>query len=118
MRLTMTQTPTAAQEQKAYEPLNPNHPRLAIKHGSQFLLTDTEGMLPGAVAQGFGFYQDDTRWLRRWEMTLNGEPLFMLNSDVEAGFAASFAYSNKAGELPGQSLMITRDLVINEGLTE
>jgi glycogen debranching enzyme len=106
------------EEKKPYEPLNPNHPRLAIKHGGAFLLTDMEGMMPGDVAQGFGFYEEDTRWLRRWEFTLGGKPLFMLNSDVAPGYAARFVYTNAKGDLPSQSLMIARDLVINDGLTE
>ncbi len=108
----------ATPEQKPYEPLNPNHPRMAIKHGKAFLLTDLEGTMPDAFAQGFGFYHDDTRWLRRWQLTLNGKAPLLLNRDASAGYAAQFIYSNEAGTLLAQSLMISRELVINDGLTE
>ena len=110
--------PESASEPKPYEPLNPNHPRLAIKHGQAFLLTDLEGMMPEAVRQGFGFYHHDTRWLKRWQITLDGKAPLLLNGDAGAAYAATFIYSNDSGLLPPQSLMITRDLVITNGLTE
>lgn len=114
----MSNTTQNVAGQGPYEPLNPNHPRLALKHGAGFLLMNTDGMMPGASAQGFGFYHDDTRWLRRWELTVAGKPLFMLNADVASGYAGSFVYSNEADPLPAQNLMVTRDIVINDGFTE
>ena len=113
----MSQDQNRSSEQP-YEPLNPNHPRLAIKADSAFLLMDTEGMLPAAIAQGFGLYREDTRWLRRWDWQLNGKPFFLLNSNVLDGYAAKFVYSNTADELPAQSLLIERELVITDKLTE
>ncbi|MGH9553309.1 MAG: glycogen debranching N-terminal domain-containing protein, partial [Terriglobales bacterium] len=106
-------------EQKPYKAINPDYPRLAIKHDTEFLLTDTEGLMPGKVEQGLGFFGNDTRWLSQWQLALNGKPLFLLNGTTRDGYAANFVYSN--AELPGlpkQSVMVERDVVINDGMTE
>lgn len=102
-----------------YKAVNPNHPRLAIKHRKLFLLVDTEGMVPGMNEQGFGLFADDTRWLSKWDMSLGGMPLLPLNRDVDEGFAAHFVYANRA--FPGaveQSIKVDRELVLNDALIE
>lgn len=102
-----------------YEAVNPNHPRLAIKHRKYFLLMDTEGMVPGNNKEGFGFFADDTRWLSKWDISLGGMPLLPLNRDVDEGFAARFIYGNRRFDaVPEQTIKVERELVLNDGLIE
>lgn len=103
----------------AYKAVNPNHPRLAIKHDKLFLLMDTEGLLPGGDEQGFGLYADDTRWLKTWNILINGKPLFLLHIDVGQGFAARATYNNHGLDgIPDQSLLIERSIVLTDVLSE
>lgn len=102
-----------------YTAVNPNHPRLAIKHRKLFMLIDTEGMVPGKNEQGFGLFADDTRWLSKWDMSLGGLSLLPLNRNVDEGFAAHFVYANRA--FPGaveQSIKVDRELVLNDAFIE
>jgi glycogen debranching enzyme len=116
-----------------YEAVNPNHPRLAIKHRKYFLLMDTEGMVPGNNKEGFGFFADDTRWLSKWDISLGNMPLLPLNRDVDEGFAARFIYGNRRFDcvgndgtaqtadkrtVPEQTIKVERELVLNDGLIE
>lgn len=120
---TVHEAPVAEQaaDPPAYKAVNPDHPRLAIKHDALFLLTDTEGFMPGQTAEGFGLFRDDTRWLTRWELTLNDSPLLLLNSSTADGYGANFVYANNEPldpELPKMSIMVNRDVVLNDGMTE
>lgn len=111
---TLIEKEPRAEPEGAYKAVNPNHPRLAIKHGKSFLLMDTSGFLPGGEEQGYGLYCDDTRFLSKWDVRLNGHRLFLLSGTTDDGFAASFTYTNHG--IPGiqdQSLRITRSPVIN-----
>lgn len=102
-----------------YKAVNPNHPRLAIKHRKYFMLMDTEGMVPGNNEEGFGFFADDTRWLSKWDISLGGVPLLPLNRDVDEGFAARFVYANRRFDgAVEQSIKVERELVLNDGLIE
>jgi len=102
-----------------YKAANPNHPRLAIKHRKYFLLMDTEGMVPGNNQEGFGLFADDTRWLSKWDISLGGVPLLILNRDVDEGFAGHFVYANRRfGGVAEQTIKVERELVINDGLIE
>ena len=111
----MTDFSTAAadEDKGVYKPFNPLAPRLALKHGADFLVTDTQGMIPGERGQGFGLYRDDTRWLSRWNITIADETLKLVTANTDDGFYGGFIYVNPSG-----TLHIQRDLVINDGLTE
>ncbi len=102
-----------------YQAVNPNHPRLAIKHRKLFMLMDTEGMVPGKNEQGFGLFADDTRWLSKWDISLGGLSLLPLNRDVDEGFAAHFVYANRAfAGAVEQSIKVDREVVLNDALIE
>ncbi|HEY9777465.1 MAG TPA: glycogen debranching N-terminal domain-containing protein [Planktothrix sp.] len=104
---------TVVEDREPYKAFNPLAPRLALKHGAAFLVTDTQGMIPGGRAQGFGLYREDTRWISRWNLTVLDETLKLVSADTNDGFAGRFTYGNAAS-----TLTIERDLVINQGLTE
>jgi glycogen debranching enzyme len=102
------------------EAANPNHSRLALKQGKHFMVLALSGMMPDATACGYGLYCDDTRYLSRWELTLNQRDLVLLSSSCEEGFTGSFVYGNPAlPGLPEQSLMVRRQLVVvGDGMHE
>ncbi len=67
----------------------------------------------------FGLFRDDTRYLSGWQVYINGTHPRLLASEIDKGFTAKFVYGNsKVGDLPEQSLMLSRDLVIADGLYE
>src|SRR5947208_417213 len=74
----------------------PNHPRQVIKHGKHFLVMDETGLLPADSNIGCGLYCDDTRYLKTWDILLNGNPLTLLYANTSDGYAGKFVYSNKA----------------------
>ena len=117
--LTANRAPGVDEVPQPYKAVNPNHPRLAIKHRKYFLLMDTEGMVPGNNQEGFGLFADDTRWLSKWDISLGGVPLLNLNRDVDEGFAAHFVYANRRfGDVAEQTIKVERELVINDGFIE
>lgn len=98
-----------------FDAANPHHSRLALKQGKHFMVLALSGMMPGAIACGYGLYRDDTRYLSRWEVTLSQRELVLLSSSCEEGFTGSFVYGNPAlPGLPEQSVMVRRELVVVE----
>jgi glycogen debranching enzyme len=87
-------------------------PRLVLKHGGLFLVVDTEGLM-GSPDLPFGLYKDDTRYLAGLNLKINGEPPTLLESNTSEGFGGHFIYSDAA-----KTVMVTRDLVIDDGLIE
>jgi glycogen debranching enzyme len=52
-----------------------------IKEGDLFLLSDLEGNVPGVNTNGFGLYYQDTRFLSRYELSIQGlRPTILLSS--------------------------------------
>lgn len=117
--LAETGMPVGDETPQPYKAVNPNHPRLALKHRKYFLLVDTQGMVPGKNEEGFGLFADDTRWLSKWDITLGGAPLLPLNRDVDEGFAGRFVYANRRfNGVAEQSIKVERELVLNDALIE
>jgi len=89
--------------------------RLVIKHQNQFLLLDLQGGMAAQNGAGLGLYVNDTRFLSRWEMTINGGPLHFLSADADEGFACRLNYSNSAmSDIPAGSLSVNREIVVDE----
>lgn len=112
-----------APDEQVYKAENPNHPRLVLKHGSVFMIADDQGFFPVGQRLGYGLYRDDTRWLNRWDVTLNGKRMFFLNGCVDEGYAGVFEFSNPRmtafrATVPEQSLIVRRDVVITDGMTD
>lgn len=96
-----------------YTAENPNHSRLALKNGGHFLILDEVGMMPGIRAAGYGLYHDDTRYLSRFQIKVNGVAPQLLNANLERGYAGSFTYSNPAFDgVPSQTMLLQRELTI------
>ena len=95
------------------------HPRMVLKNGSHFMVMDEQAQIPACNSLGYGYYRFDTRHLSQWEMTLNGQPLSLLSSDVKHGYSGRFLYTNpQLDGIPQQKITIERELVVSELLWE
>lgn len=96
---------------------------LVIKEGNIFLFTDGEGEVRPAAQAGYGLYCDDTRYLSRYQLLLNGQEPVALLSTAENGYSEQ-VFTNrqikgKRGRMtPKQTLEVRRLRVISRGLVE
>ncbi len=66
-----------------------------------------------------GLFADDTRFLSRWILTINGERPLQLSSDKVEYYSAAFFLRNPvAGGLEQDMLSIGRDRFIGDGMQE
>ncbi|MBU6454872.1 MAG: amylo-alpha-1,6-glucosidase [Cyanobacteria bacterium REEB67] len=112
----LTRSAAASAESAA---LGLDSPRLVLKGGDHFMVLDPEGMVPAAPGSPYGLYQDDTRFISEWEFLLDGHHLHPLTAFTRDGFTGTFLYGNPpTAALPAQSMLIKRELVLNNGLSE
>jgi len=89
---------------------------LTILEGSTFCVSDERGDILGPV---MGLFADDTRFLSRWILTINGERPLQLSSDKVEYYSAAFFLRNPvAGGLEQDVLSIGRDRFIGDGMQE
>src|SRR5258707_4882444 len=61
---------------------SPSRPRRTLKHGDTFAVFDDHGDIGASAGGADGVYFDDTRFLSRLELTLNGMQLLLLGSNI------------------------------------
>ena len=89
---------------------------VTILEGSTFCLSDEIGDLDGQTA---GFFAEDTRFLSRFMLTINGERPLLLSSGRVEYFSAAFYMRNPlAGGLGQDVLSIERRRFIGEGMQD
>ncbi|HEY7002730.1 MAG TPA: glycogen debranching N-terminal domain-containing protein [Gaiellaceae bacterium] len=89
---------------------------LTILEGSTFCLSDDLGDIVDPV---MGLFADDTRFLSRWVLTINGERPLRLSADKVEYFSAAFYLRNPmAGGLQQDVLSIGRDRFVGDGMQE
>ena len=89
---------------------------LTILEGSTFCVSDDRGDIADPV---MGLFADDTRFLSRWLLTINGERPLRLSSDKVEYFSAAFYLRNPiAGGLEQDVLSIGRDRFVGDGMEE
>jgi len=89
---------------------------LTILEGSTFCLSDERGDIADPV---MGLFAEDTRFLSRWILTINGQRPLRLSSDKVEYFSAAFYLRNPiAGGLDQDVLSIGRDRFIGDGMQE
>jgi glycogen debranching enzyme len=99
-------------------------PVLTLKDDDLFLLTDTFGNVGGASddgrSSGMGLFCNDTRFLNRLELQIDGHPPILLSSTAEKGFVLSVLCANpRLGDhIQAETIGIKRELVLNGGLFE
>jgi glycogen debranching enzyme len=87
-----------------------------ILEGSTFCVSDERGDIVDPV---MGLFADDTRFLSRWVLTINGERPLRLSSDKVEYFSAAFYLRNPmAGGLEQDVLSIGRDRFVGDGMQE
>jgi glycogen debranching enzyme len=90
---------------------------IAILEGRSFMYSDPVGDVPGGSIGGL--VHADTRFLSRWQLTINGAPFLALRSGVVDHYSAAFFLTND--QLPGlmpNSIGIRRIRFVGQGLHE
>jgi glycogen debranching enzyme len=89
---------------------------LTILEGSTFCICDERGDIDGET---HGLFAEDTRFLSRLCLTLNGaKPLLLSSGKVEYFSAAFFLRNAPAGGLPQDSLSIVRHRFVGDGMQD
>jgi glycogen debranching enzyme len=88
---------------------------LTILEGSTFCICDEIGDLDLGLG---GFFADDTRFLSRLALTIDGARPLLLSSGRVEYFSAAFYLRNRPGELPQDTLAIARERFVGGGMTD
>ncbi len=87
---------------------------VSILDGSTFLVCDRRGDVDASPSDPQGFFFRDTRFLSRWRLTANGEPLAVLSTDETAYFLAQFFLVQHGS----RTVSVIRKRVIGDGFHE
>lgn len=104
-------------------------PTLTLKDNDLFLITDTLGNISGCledqVNTGLGLFCQDTRFLSRLELQVEGATPILLSSTAQQGFALSALCANPhiprqtdLDSIVAETVGIQRDMVLQGGLFE
>jgi glycogen debranching enzyme len=99
-------------------------PTLTLKDDDLFLITDTLGNITGYCADdrnaSMGLFCNDTRFLSRLELQIEGRSPVLLSSTAEKGFVLSVLCANPRIEdrIRAETIGINREIVLNGGLFE
>jgi glycogen debranching enzyme len=89
---------------------------LTILEGSTFCICDERGDMDGETQ---GLFAEDTRFLSRLRLTVNGAKPLLLSSGVVEYFSAAFYLRNPpAGGLPHDTVSIIRHRFVGEGMQD
>ena len=90
--------------------------QLRILEGATFCICDEVGDLHH---QGEGLFSEDTRYLSRFKLTINGNRPLLLSSDKIEYFSAAFFMRNPlSGGLDQDVLSIRRERFVGEGMQD
>ena len=103
----------------------PRIPTLTIKDDDIFLVTDTLGNIPGCLSgekgNTLGLFCQDSRFLSRLELQIEGHLPILLSSNNSQGFSLSALCANPELEDKGiraETIGIKREIALNSGLFE
>jgi glycogen debranching enzyme len=95
--------------------LGPN--AVSVLDGLTFMYSEATGDVPeGSIG---GLVHADTRFLNRWQLTINGAPFLVLAADTVEHYSAAFFLTNR--ELPGlpaNTVGLRRQRFVGNGLHE
>jgi len=92
---------------------------IAILDGSTFLVSDRRGDIDASPDQAHGFFYRDTRFLSRWTLRANGQPLESLSTDETSYFSAQFFLVPPGGDVnENPSTSIIRKRTVGDGFHE
>jgi len=87
---------------------------VSILDGSTFLVCDRRGDVDASPSDPHGFFFRDTRFLSRWLLTANGEPLNVLSTDETDYFHAQFFLTPQGT----RTASVIRKRIIGDGFHE
>jgi glycogen debranching enzyme len=107
--------PTAEKERPRPTELGPD--AIAVLNGRTFMFSDSRGdVAPGSIG---GLVHEDTRFVSRWELQLDGRPLSLLKSEpVEYDSAAFFLTNLDTARLRAHSVAVHRVRLVGDGVLE
>jgi glycogen debranching enzyme len=70
---------------------------MSVLDGNTFVVGDRLGDLHSDSGREHGFFSEDTRFLSRWVLRVDGAPLDLLGLDQDAHFAAQFFLTPRVG---------------------
>ncbi|WP_243709585.1 glycogen debranching N-terminal domain-containing protein [Micromonospora sp. 15K316] len=90
---------------------------VGVLEGRTFMFSNSAGDVPkGTIG---GLVHDDTRFLDRWELTLNDAPLLVLGSGTVDPFSAAFFLANTdLPDLPPNRVGVRRQRFVGDGMYE
>jgi glycogen debranching enzyme len=92
---------------------------IAVLDGSTFLVCDERGDIDASPQQPHGFFYRDTRFLSRWALRADGEPLEALSTDETAYFTAQFFLVPRGGDVyQNPSTSVIRKRSVGDGFHE
>jgi glycogen debranching enzyme len=92
-------------------------PQVQVLDGSTFMLSNHRGdVVEGEIA---GLFHEDTRYLNRFVLTVNGElPVVLTSSEVDYYSAGFFLTNDDLPGLPARSVSVARHRFVGAGLRE
>ena len=109
--------PPPARTDERPRPVELGPDAIAVLEGRTFMFSDSLGdVTPGSVG---GLVHEDTRFVSRWELQLDGAPLSLLKSEpIDYDSAAFFLTNADSPRLPAHSLAIRRLRLVGDGSLE
>ena len=94
-------------------------PNIAILEGNTFVVSDRRGDVEGSPTDTQGLFADDTRFLSRWVLTLDGRRPAVLSTDDIEYFEAQFFLAPSSGTIyVDAELSIMRKRAVARGFFE
>ena len=92
---------------------------ISILDGNQFVVSDRRGDLEASPTDTHGLFLDDTRFLSRWVLTINGLRPTLLSVDEQEYFSVQFFMALATGTVYVDShLSVVRRRAIERGFHE
>jgi hypothetical protein len=92
---------------------------VSILDGNTFVVSDRRGDIDATPIDNHGLFLDDTRFLSRWILTINGMRPTVLSIDEQAYFKVQFFEAVTTGTVYVDShLSVTRRRAVGKGFQE
>src|SRR5438093_9238631 len=92
---------------------------ISILDGSTFVVSDRRGDIDAGPDQPHGLFFQDTWFLSKWQLTLEGRPLQVLSTDDVDYFSAQFFLFPPTGTIyKNPDLSVIRQRTVGDGVHE
>src|ERR1700704_6794868 len=92
---------------------------VSILDGNEFVVSDIRGDIEATPTDNHGLFRDDTRFLSRWILTINGQRPMLLSTDDLAYFRVRFFLALATGTVYVDShLSVQRQRSVGRGFHE